>query len=162
MNQNGAICYTFKRKQEAPLISGYTFTSDVYEMDIPTIHRYLTRSYWAKGIPLETVTQAVENSLCVGILTPEGEQVAFGRVVTDRATFGYLSDVFVLEEHQGRGLGKELIKEILAHPDLQGLRRIVLATGDAHGLYVPFGFEALGSPEMFMERHQPDAYGKTS
>jgi GNAT superfamily N-acetyltransferase len=102
--------------------------------------------------------KAIKNSLCFGVFTDSGNQVAFARMVTDSATFAYLADVFVLKEHRGKGLSKLLMQVIIAHPELQGLRRMALATSDAHSLYEQFGFKALGSPESFMELHQPDVY----
>jgi GNAT superfamily N-acetyltransferase len=140
------------------LISGYKVSSNLVDMDLSTIHSYITRSYWAKDIPLNIMEKAINNSLCFGVFTDSGKQVAFARMVTDTATFAYLADVFVLEEHRGKGLSKWLIKIILEHPSLQGLRRIALATSDAHQLYEKFGFKALSSPESFMELHQPNAY----
>lgn len=121
------------------------------------IHQFLASSYWAREIPLELVRKSIENSLCFGIY--EGnQQVAFARVITDYATFGYVSDVFVVPAHRGRGLSKWLIEEIRAHPELQVLRRWHLLTGDAHGLYKQFGFTELSKPEMHMEITIPDAY----
>ena len=140
------------------MISGYKVSSDLDEMDLSTIHSYISRSYWAKNIPLNTMEKAIKNSLCFGVFTDSGEQVAFARMVTDTATFAYLADVFVLEEHRGNGISKWLIKTILAHPNLQGIRRMALATSDAHQLYEKFGFKKLSSPESFMELHQPDVY----
>ena len=127
-------------------------------MDIKVIHRYLSRSYWAKDIPIDIVETAIDNSLCFGVFNTSGNQVAFARMITDTATFAYLSDVFVLEEHRGKGISKWLMQEILAHPKLQGIRRMVLATSDAHGLYQQFGFKSLGSPDLFMELHQANVY----
>ena len=121
------------------------------------IHRYLTRSYWAEGIPIETVRRSLEHSINFSILH-ETTLAGFGRVVTDRATFGYVGDVFVLEAHRGKGLSKWLMECMLAHPELQGLRRWVLLTRDAHGLYRRFGFGPLARPERYMERHAPDVY----
>ena len=122
------------------------------------IHESLRTSYWARGIPREVVERSVRNSLCFGAyLGPR--QVGFARVVTDRATFAYLGDVFVVPEHRGRGVSKRLVQAVLAHPDLQGLRRFLLATRDAHGLYAQFGFTPLTNPEHFMTIHNPDAYG---
>ncbi|WP_442871886.1 GNAT family N-acetyltransferase [Colwellia sp. 75C3] len=127
-------------------------------MDLSTIHGYLSQSYWAKNIPLKTMEIAINHSLCFGVFTNSGNQIAFARMITDSATFAYLSDVFVLEEHRGKGISKWLMQEILAHPQLQGIRRMALATSDAHGLYQQFGFKVLGSPASFMELHQPDVY----
>ena len=135
----------------------YTISADKARMDIDVIHAYLSQSYWSPGIPREVVERAVANSMCFGIFRAE-EQVGFARVVTDRATFAYLADVFILESHRGKGLSKALMREIRAHPDLQGLRRWLLATRDAHDLYRKFGFKELGNPSRLMEAHDPDAY----
>ncbi len=133
----------------------YEITSDASRFDIDAIHAYLTRSYWSAGVPRAVVERAVANSLGFAVLHGES-QVGFARVVTDRATFAYLADVYILEEHRGRGLSKRLMETIIAHPDLQGLRRMILATRDAHGLYAQFGFTALAAPDRFMERHAPN------
>jgi N-acetylglutamate synthase-like GNAT family acetyltransferase len=140
------------------LISGYKISSKVDDMDSSVIHSYIARSYWAKDIPLNIMEKAINNSLCFGVFTDSGSQVAFARMVTDTATFAYLADVFVMEEHRGKGISKWLMKSIIAHPDLQGIRRMLLATSDAHNLYEQFGFKALSSPKSFMELHQPDVY----
>lgn len=140
------------------MISGYKISSEVCDMDISVIHGYISRSYWAKNIPLHTMEKAINNSLCFGVFTNLGNQVAFARMVTDSATFAYLADVFVLEQHRGKGISKWMMQNIIEHPDLQGIRRMTLATSDAHGLYKEFGFKALNSPESFMELHQPDVY----
>lgn len=136
----------------------YNVSSNLKDMDVAVIHGFISNSYWAKGIPLETMEKAINNSLCFGVFTKGGQQVAFARMVTDSATFAYLADVFVSKEHRGKGLSKLLMKAIIAHPDLQGIRRMALATSDAHSLYEQFGFKALSSPASFMERHQPDVY----
>ena len=140
------------------LISGYKASSDIKDMDLTVIHAFISNSYWAKGIPLNTMEKAINNSLCFGIFTDSGNQVAFARMITDAATFAYLADVFVSKEHRGKGLSKWLMKIIIEHPNLQGIRRMALATNDAHRLYEQFGFKALNSPESFMELHQPDVY----
>ena len=140
------------------MVSGYKISSEINDMDISVIHGYISRSYWAKNIPLNVMETAINNSLCFGVFTDSGKQVAFARMVTDSATFAYLADVFVLEEHRGKGISKWIMKNIIEHPKLQGIRRMVLATSDAHGLYEQFGFKALNSPELFMELHQPDVY----
>src|SRR5215510_4365025 len=127
-------------------------------LDRALVHRFLSeRSYWAKGVPRDVVDRAIEHSLCFGIYEA-GRQVGFARVVTDRATFAWLADVFVTEERRGLGLSKQLMAGILAHPALQGLRRFMLATLDAHGLYQQFGFAAVKDVERFMEIHQPNVY----
>ena len=142
------------------MVSGYSISSNPKEMDLSVIHGYLSSSYWAKGIPLQVMEKAVNNSLCFGVFTSTGEQVGFARMITDYATSAYLADVFVLEKHRGKGISKWLVKTIIEYPDLKGLRRMLLATSDAHGLYQQFGFTPLNSPELFMELHQPDVYLK--
>jgi GNAT superfamily N-acetyltransferase len=133
----------------------FTLTWDPAEQRPEDIHAFLTRCYWAAGIPLETVRRSMGHSLCFGILTG-GRQVGFSRVVTDRTTFAYLCDVYVLEEYRGRGLASWMLETVLAHPDLQGLRRFCLATRDAHTLYARFGFTALAKPESYMEIKRKD------
>jgi len=140
------------------LVSGYKTSSDIIDMDLAVIHGFISNSYWAKDIPLNTMEKAIKNSLCFGVFTESGTQVAFARMVTDSATFAYLADVFVIKEHRGKGLSKLLMEIIIAHPNLQGIRRMALATSDAHGLYEQFGFKPLSSPELFMELHLPDVY----
>jgi GNAT superfamily N-acetyltransferase len=132
-------------------------TTDPARQDVDAIHAYLTRAYWCEGIPRETVERAVRHSLCFGQFDGAA-QVGLARVVTDYTTFGYLCDVYVLESHRARGLGKWLIECVMAHPELQGLRRFNLATRDAHSLYAQFGFQPLRQPEVHMERHKPDIY----
>ncbi len=128
------------------------------ELDLPLIHHFLsTRSTWALGIPLETVQRSLEHSLCFGGFLA-GRQVAFARVITDQATFANLVDVFVLEDHRGRGFSQQLMQAIVNDPRLQGLRRFTLATADAHGLYAQFGFTPLAKPQSFMERYDPAVY----
>ena len=130
---------------------GYVISTEASRLDLRTVHNFLKTSYWAAGVPFEVVERSVENSMNFGMYSGE-EQIGFARVVTDSATFAYLADVFVLEPHRGRGVGKWLMKTIFSHPDLQGLRRFMLATRDAHELYRRHGFVGLGSPEVFMER----------
>jgi GNAT superfamily N-acetyltransferase len=139
----------------------YEITCDRTRLDIEAIHRFLSQSYWSPGIPRAIVERAIANSLCFGILH-EGEQVGFARVITDKATFAYLADVYVLPEHRGKGLSRRLMEQIVRHPDLQGLRRMMLATRDAHALYAKFGFKPLAAPERIMEVHDPNAYGASS
>jgi len=135
----------------------YTVSCDPTRLDRTVIANFLASSYWAGGIPRATVDKSIEHALCFGVF--EGQrQIGFARVVTDYATFAYLADVFVLEEHRGRGLGEWLIECVVGHPELQGLRRWVLATRDAHPLYAKFGFTPLKSPERFMELHDPHVY----
>jgi len=128
-------------------------------MDLDAIHAYLTRSYWSEGISKELVSRAMAGSLCFGLFDG-GRQVGFARVVTDRATYAYLCDVYVLEEYQGRGLGTWMMRELMTHPDLQGLRRWALATRDAHGLYEKVGFAAPANPAGLMEIARPGMYLK--
>jgi GNAT superfamily N-acetyltransferase len=133
-------------------------STDKSRLDIEMIHRFLSdESYWAQNRTPEQTRTAIENSLCFGAYLDD-RLVAFGRVVTDRATFAYVGDVFVLEEYRGRGLSKRLMEAMISHADLQGLRRWILATRDAHRLYEQFGFHALKFPERWMERPAPDAY----
>lgn len=126
-------------------------------LDLAVIHAFLTQSYWSPGIPLSVVERAVRNSLCFGLYLG-AEQVGFARVVTDKATFAYLADVFVLEAHRGKGLSKWLMKVIKEHEDLQGLRRFMLGTKDAHSLYKQFEFSELANPSRMMEILKPDVY----
>ncbi|MEE1674570.1 GNAT family N-acetyltransferase [Agarivorans aestuarii] len=136
----------------------YFISTNQAELDISLIHSVLTKSYWAKGIPRATVEQSIENSLCFAVYNYQKQQVGFARVISDYSTFAYLADIFVLEEHQGKGLAKALMHRIMAHPKLQGIRRFKLATQDAHGLYQQFGFTELVHPEIHMERWQPNFY----
>ncbi len=137
--------------------SGYRISTDPSELDLGVVHGYLKESYWAAGVPEDVVRCSIKNSLCFGVYR-DAEQVGFARVITDRATFAYLADVFVLEAHRGRGIGKWLVRVILSHPDLQGLRRWMPATRDAHELYRSYGFAELGCPQIFMER-KDSSYG---
>jgi GNAT superfamily N-acetyltransferase len=125
------------------------------------IHEFLTTCYWAKGIPQEVVARSIEHSLCFGIYHEVGatlRQVGFARVISDFATIAYLGDVFVLEPYRGRGLSKWMMECITQHPQLQGLRRWILLTRDAHALYEKFGFRPLRAPDRYMELHRPDIY----
>ena len=145
----------------APLPEGYAISNETGLLNIDVVHGFIAQSYWAKGIPRELVVRMIQNALCFGVYR-EGEQVGFARVITDRTTFAYLADVFILPEHRGRGLSKALVAEILQHPDLQGLRRWMLVTADAQGLYQQFGFQVVSAPERHMEIHQPGLYLKKS
>ena len=129
----------------------YSVSTDPSRLDLGTLHGFLKDSYWAREVPREVVERSVENSLCFGFYRGD-EQVGFARVVTDRATFAYLADVFVVERHRGQGLGKWLMEVVLSHPELQGLRRWMLATAGAHELYRRYGFTELGKPDIFMEK----------
>jgi N-acetylglutamate synthase-like GNAT family acetyltransferase len=135
----------------------YRISTDPVEFDLDAIHSYLVRAYWSQGIPRTTVERAVANSLCFAVLHKKA-QVGFARVVTDSATFAYLCDVYILEEHRAKGLGKWLMECVMSHPSLQGLRRFSLATRDAHGLYRQFGFGDLSKPDTLMEILRPDIY----
>lgn len=137
--------------------AGYELTSEPGRIDVQAAHAYLARSYWAPGIPLAIVARAVANSVCVAAFK-DGEQVGLARVVTDRATFAYLADVYVLEAHRGQGLARAMVARLQALPELQGLRRWMLMTADAHGVYEALGWSPLAHPERAMERHFPDIY----
>lgn len=156
---------------------GYCISSDKNKMDIDFIHDFLTRSYWAEGITKEIVSRSITGSLCFGVFimekqagtaapspklqqNKEGRQVGFARMVTDGATFAYLADVFIDQDYRGKGLSKWLVGVILSHPGLQGLRRIMLATRDAHSLYAQWGFTLLNNPERWMHIHDPEVYKK--
>ena len=131
-------------------MNGYEISTDPARLDLDVIHGYLREAYWSPGVPRDVVERSIARSLCFGLYAPDGAQAGFARAVTDGATFAWIADVFVLEPHRGRGLGVWLMETVLAHPDLQGLRRIVLATKDAHELYERFGFVPLPTPERWM------------
>lgn len=136
---------------------GFEISTDPSRIDFPFVHRFLTNSYWAKGVPLELLRRAIRHSLCFGVY--EGQrQIGFARAITDRATFAYVADVFLIEPYRGRGLSKWLMECMKAHPDLHGLRRWALVTRDAHGLYQKFGFTQLENPDRWMEIHDPNVY----
>lgn len=139
--------------------SPYLVTTDPARVDFGVVHGFLSRSYWAENIPRDTMAKAIANSLCFSLFKGD-EQIGFARVITDRSTFAYLADVFVLEEHRGEGLGVWFMSVVFAHPDLQGLRRFQLATRDAHGLYRKFGFDTPKDPSRLMEivKKAPDLY----
>jgi len=136
----------------------FTVSSDPKDLDFEMIYDFISQSYWAKGIPRETLQKAIDNSLVFGVYTEAGSQVGFARLSTDKATFAYLADVFILEPYRGRGLSKLLVSNIINHPDLQGLRRMMLATRDAHGLYADFGFKPIENPDMLMQIWNPTVY----
>jgi len=139
----------------------FIISTDKARLQLPVIHDFLANSsYWAKNVPLAVVQKAIANSLCFGVYEGE-QQIGFARVTTDYATFAYLADVFILESHRGQGLSKWLMSCIVAHPELQGLRRWMLATRDAHRLYEQYGFRPLEKPERFMELHNPEIYANT-
>ena len=142
--------------------AGYLISTNPLKIDISVVHDYLSKeSYWAKGVPMAVVQKSIENSLCFGLYFKR-KQVGFARLITDRATVAYLGDVFILPEHRGKGLSKWMIETIHAHPELQGLRRWLLATRDAHTLYEQFGWTRFGDEqkERFMQFHNPDVYKK--
>jgi len=126
-------------------------------MDIDLIHSFLTRSYWAEGISKEIIRRSIEGALCFGVFEND-KQVGFARMITDKATFAYLADVFIIDEYRGLGLSKWLMEVIMSYPDLQGLRRLMLATRDAHELYKKFGFTPLNNVDRWMHIHHPDIY----
>ena len=135
----------------------YLISTDTNRLDLAVVHGFLTTSYWAAGIPLEIVKKSIEHSLSFGVYKGE-QQVGYARVITDYATFAYIGDVFILEEFRGRGLSKWLMEVIADHPELQGLRRWLLLTRDAQGLYEKTGFVRPKTPERYMEKHFTDAY----
>jgi GNAT superfamily N-acetyltransferase len=137
---------------------GLVLSTDPRRLDVDAIHRYLSEeSYWARGIPRDVVARSLEHSLCFGVFD-EGRQVAFARVITDRATYAYLCDVYVLEAYRRRGIATWLLEATLAHPELQGLRRWSLVTRDAHSLYAPHGYGPIERPEGYMERLDRGVY----
>jgi GNAT superfamily N-acetyltransferase len=153
----------------------FLISTNPARLDLDVIYEFLTNCYWAKGIPREVVARSIEHSLCFGIYdesqakspplakdagdgTPASAQVGFARIVSDFATIAYLGDVFVLESYRGRGLSKWMMEYIVQHPALQNLRRWILLTRDAHGLYKQVGFTPVAAPELYMERHRPDVY----
>jgi len=136
----------------------FLISTDPARLQLDVIHKYLSEeSYWARGREFEITKSAIENSLPFGIYQGDA-QAGFARVITDKATFAWLADVFILPEYRGKNLSKRLMEAILSHPELQGLRRWVLATKDAHGLYAQYGFTPLKFPERWMERPAPWAY----
>jgi GNAT superfamily N-acetyltransferase len=136
----------------------YMISTDKSRLDLSFIYHFLsTQAYWCLNIPMDTVMRSVDNSLCFGVYLGE-QQVGFARIISDYATIAYLGDVFVVPEHRGKGLSKRLISEIMSHPDLQGLRRWILLTGDAHGLYHQFGWKPVARPDLYMEIANPNIY----
>lgn len=136
----------------------FTISTDKNLLQIEAIHQFLSRdSYWATERTREQTATAIEHSLCFGVFADE-KQIGFARVISDYATFAYLGDVYILEEFRGRGISKWLMETIIKHPDLQNLRRWILATKDAHSLYEKFGFHALKFPDRWMEKPAPNAY----
>ncbi|MFN7947334.1 MAG: GNAT family N-acetyltransferase [Blastocatellia bacterium] len=139
------------------MTSDITISTDQARLDLAVIHGFLSRSWWAEGVPVEIIRRAIEHSLCFGVYDG-AQQIGFARVISDYATFAYLADVFILEAWRGRGLSKRLMREIMNHPDLQGLRRFALVTKDAHGLYQQFGFTDLAHPDRHLEIVRTEIY----
>jgi GNAT superfamily N-acetyltransferase len=138
----------------------YSITTDKHQLDLDAIHHFLsTQSHWSKNIPLEKVKTSVENSLNFGLFHLD-KQIGYARVISDFATIAYLGDVYVLPEYRGRGLSKWLMEQVMAHPGLQGLRRWILLTSDAHGLYEKYGWKKVSKPELYMELYNPGVYTK--
>lgn len=136
----------------------YQISTDKSKLNLEVIHKFLSEeAYWSKNIPFEIVKKSIENSFCFGVYY-NNEQIGFARLITDYATYAYLADVFILHKHRGKGLSKMLMSEIINHPELQYLRRISLATSDAHGLYEQFGFKPPSKPGTLMEIYRPDIY----
>ncbi|WP_338365926.1 GNAT family N-acetyltransferase [uncultured Pseudoalteromonas sp.] len=136
----------------------YTISTDKNKLNFKVIYHFIANSYWAKGIPKSVMQKAIDNSMCFGVYSAQNEQVGFARVVTDNATFAYLADVFIIPDLQGNGLSKLLVKTIVEHPDLQGLRRFLLATADAHGLYAQYGFKPIDNPAQLMQINPANVY----
>ena len=149
---------TFAKTKEMTVTKDHFYISTEKEkLDIDLIHSFLTHSYWAEGISKEVIKRSIDGALCFGVYDRE-KQVGFARMITDKATFAYLADVFIIEEYRGHGLSKWLMEVIMSHPDLQGLRRMILATRDAHRLYAQFGFTQLTNVDRWMQIHDPDIY----
>ena len=144
------------------LPAGFEVSTDPTRIDLDYVHRYLSQqSYWAGAVPRDVVARSVANALSFGLYAADGAQVGFARVITDRATFAWLADVFIDPAQHGLGLGKALMDTIVAHPDLQGLRRFMLVTADAHSLYERYGFTAIEHPERMMAILRTDLYPRT-
>lgn len=136
----------------------YCITTDKARLDLQAVHQYLSQeSYWSPNIPFERVEKAAHNCLTFAVLHHES-QVGYARIISDYSTFAYLADVYILESHRGQGLSKWLMETIMEHPELQGLRRWVLATRDAHGLYAQYGWKPVANPNIWMEVHHPNPY----
>jgi N-acetylglutamate synthase-like GNAT family acetyltransferase len=144
--------------QTQQFLGEYEISTDTHRLNVEVIHNFLSEeSYWSQGISRAIVERAMQNSLCFGMYH-RAAQVGFARVVTDKSTFGLLADLFILSAHRGKGLSKWLMRCVVGHEDLQGLRRLLLLTSDAHGLYRQFGFKELGNPSRFMEVLRQDIY----
>ena len=142
-------------------MNGFKISTKPEDLDINLVYSFISNSYWAKNIPFEVFEKSLKNSLVFGAYGDSNQQVGFARVITDKATFAYLGDVFVLENYRGLGISKLLMETISQHQDLQGLRRFMLATSDAHGLYAQFGFQLVANPEILMQIWQPTVYEQT-
>lgn len=140
----------------------YLITDDPARVDVDAVHAFLSRCYWAEGIPRDVVARALANSLCLGLYAADGQQVGLIRVISDYTTFAYMCDVYVLESHRGRGLSKAMMRAYTSHPRLQNLRRQHLVTQDAHGLYAQFGFVPLSKPAGHMEKRDPEVYRRSA
>jgi GNAT superfamily N-acetyltransferase len=140
---------------------GFEADDDPARIDVDVVHGFLSTAYWSPGVPRDVVARAIEGSLNVGVYTSDGELVAFARAVTDRATFAWIADVFVLPEYRGHGLGKFVVTSLLEHPELKGMRRVMLATRDAHELYRQYGFKELPdlTTMMVIRRDPAELYG---
>jgi N-acetylglutamate synthase-like GNAT family acetyltransferase len=144
--------------QTQQFLGEYEISTDTHRLNVEVVHNFLAEeSYWSPGIPRAIVERAMQNSLCFGVYH-RAAQVGFARVVTDKSTFALLADLFILRAHRGKGLSKWLMRCVVGHEDLQGLRRLLLLTSDAHGLYRQFGFQELGNPSRFMEVLRQDIY----
>ena len=144
------------------VFSEYEVSTDTHRLNVDVVHKFLSEdSYWSPGIPRTIVERAIQNSLCFGVYHRTA-QIGFARVVTDKSTFALLADLFILKAHRGKGLSKWLMRCVVGHEDLQGLRRLLLLTSDAHGLYRQFGFQELGNPSRFMEVLRQDIYRSAS
>ncbi|EKF9063418.1 GNAT family N-acetyltransferase [Vibrio cholerae] len=139
-------------------MQGFEISTDNNRLNFEVIYEFISQSYWAADIPKATLEKAISNSFCFGVYDSIGHQVGFARLITDKATFAYLADVFIIESQRGKGLSKRLVETIVTHPELQGLRRMLLATRDAHGLYAQYGFKPVENPEILMQIWQPNIY----
>lgn len=151
----------FYSSKEFIQLNGFKISTNFEDLDINLVYSFISNSYWAKNIPFEVFERSLKNSLVFGAYGSNDEQAGFARVITDKATFAYLSDVFVLENYRGLGISKLLMEAICQHGELQGLRRFMLATSDAHGLYAKFSFESVANPEILMQVWQPSVYEQT-
>lgn len=149
-------------RQRLKAMTTLDISTDKTRLDLDVIHGFLRQAYWSRDIPRQTVLRAIDGSLCFGGYVDGVGQVAFARVITDGATFAYLADVFVLEDQRGKGYSKQLMQAVMAHPRLQGLRRFMLATWDAHGLYAQFGFQPAARPDRLMEKLDMDVYTRNA